>query len=149
LVAVDGFEEHIRTGDSFVEDTTCGETNNDPAIEPTRVEVDKLTESEEKLVTRMQVITKFSLDFIKVTGIDLELLQPHKQHKFISLLSRANGSTSGIKRKTPEEGHISLGFHMAGDRTSSAHKKTTSEKAFIFGESIMGSSLWRSEIAVA
>jgi hypothetical protein len=53
LVAVDGVEEHIRPGDSFIDDTTCGATNDDPDMEPTGVEVEQLTESEEKLVTRM------------------------------------------------------------------------------------------------
>jgi hypothetical protein len=42
LVAFDGVEEHIRPGDSFVDDTTCGATNDDPYIEPTGVEVQQL-----------------------------------------------------------------------------------------------------------
>jgi hypothetical protein len=32
MVAADGVEEHIRPGDSFVDDTTCGTTDNDPDI---------------------------------------------------------------------------------------------------------------------
>jgi hypothetical protein len=56
LVAVDGVEEQIRPGDSSVDETICGATNDDPDIEPTGVEVQQLTESEEKLVTRMQDI---------------------------------------------------------------------------------------------
>jgi hypothetical protein len=71
LVAVDGVQEHIRPGNSFVDDTTCGSTNDDPAIEPTGVEVQQLTESEEKLVTRMQDIVQFFLDILQVTGGDL------------------------------------------------------------------------------
>jgi hypothetical protein len=43
LVVVDGVAEHIRMGDSFVDDTTCGATNDDPYIEPTGVEVQQLT----------------------------------------------------------------------------------------------------------
>jgi hypothetical protein len=68
LVAADGVEEHIRPGDSFVDDTTCGSTNDDPDIEPTGVEVQQLTESEEKLVTRMQYIIQFFMDILQVTG---------------------------------------------------------------------------------
>jgi hypothetical protein len=38
---------------------------------------------------------------------------------------------------------------MTGDGTCSAHKKVMKEKAVLFGEAIMGSSLWRNESAVA
>jgi hypothetical protein len=41
-------KEHIRSGGSFVDDTTCGATNNDSYIPTTGVEVEQLTESEEK-----------------------------------------------------------------------------------------------------
>jgi hypothetical protein len=34
LLAVDGAEEHIRTGDSLVDDTTCGATDDDVTMEP-------------------------------------------------------------------------------------------------------------------
>jgi hypothetical protein len=71
LVAVDGVEEHIMPGDSFVDATTCGATNNDTYIEPTGVEVQQLTESEEKLVTRIQDIVQFFLDILHATGGDL------------------------------------------------------------------------------
>jgi hypothetical protein len=67
LVADDCAEEHIMPGDSFVNDTTCGATNDDPDIEPTGVEVQQMTESEEKLVTRMQDIVQFFLDILQVT----------------------------------------------------------------------------------
>jgi hypothetical protein len=39
LVAIDGVEEHIRPGDSFVDDTNFGATNDDADIEPTGVDV--------------------------------------------------------------------------------------------------------------
>jgi hypothetical protein len=116
----------------------------------------------------MQDIVQFFLDILQGTGGDISpekcalylichrwkngkarLLQPHEQHKCISLLSRATGSTSGIKRKAPKAGQIILGFHMTGDGTSSVHKKVMKEKGVLFGEAIMGSSLWRSESAVA
>jgi hypothetical protein len=71
LVAVDRVEEHIRPGDSFFDDITCGATNDDPDIESTGVEVQQLTESEEKVVTRMQDIVQFSLDILQVKAGDL------------------------------------------------------------------------------
>jgi hypothetical protein len=43
LIAIDGVEEHIRPGESFIDDTTCGATKNNPNIDPTGVEVQKLT----------------------------------------------------------------------------------------------------------
>jgi hypothetical protein len=64
-------------------------------------------------------------------------------------MPRATYSTYSIKRKAPEEGYITLGFHMTGEVRSSAHKKIMSEKAVLFGEAIIRSSLWRSESAVA
>jgi hypothetical protein len=116
----------------------------------------------------MQDISQFFLYTLQVTGGDLapekcgwylichrwkngkaRLLQPHEQHKCILLLSRATSSTSGIKSKAPEAGHRNLGFNITGDGKSSAHKKVMSKKALLFGEAIMGSSLWRSESAVA
>jgi hypothetical protein len=51
--------------------------------------------------------------------------------------------------KSPEAGHRTLGFHMTGDGTISAHKKGMIKKSVLFGEAIMGSSLWRSESAIA
>jgi hypothetical protein len=168
LVAIDGVEEHIRPGDSFVDDTTCGATNDDPDIEPRGIEVQQLTESEEKLVTRMQDIVKFFLDILQVTWGDLasekcawylichkwkngksRLLQPREQHRGRSVLSRGTGSTSSIKRKAQESGHRALGFHMTGDGSCIARKKVMKEKAVLFGEAIMCSSLWRNESAVA
>jgi hypothetical protein len=34
LVTIDGVEEHVRPGDSFVDDTTCGVTDDDTTAEP-------------------------------------------------------------------------------------------------------------------
>jgi hypothetical protein len=71
LVAVDGIDEHIVPGDSFIDDRTCGAMNDDPDIELTLVEVDQLTESDEELVTTMQDIIQLFLDILQVTGGDL------------------------------------------------------------------------------
>jgi hypothetical protein len=46
LVAIDGVAEHIRPGDSFVDDTTTGSTNDDPELEPAPTEQAELTMSE-------------------------------------------------------------------------------------------------------
>jgi hypothetical protein len=45
FVAIDGVEEHIRPGDSFVDDTTTGSTNDDPELEPAPTEQAELTTS--------------------------------------------------------------------------------------------------------
>jgi hypothetical protein len=50
LVAIDGLEEHIRPGDSFIDDTTTGSTNDDPELKPIPTEQAELTMSEESLV---------------------------------------------------------------------------------------------------
>jgi hypothetical protein len=128
LVEVEGVEEHIKPGDLFVDYTTCGAKNDDPDKEPTGVKVQKLTESEYKLVTRMRDIVQFFLDILQMKGGDLapekcawylifhrwkngkaRFLQPHEQQKGISLLSLAIGSTSGINSKSPEAGYRTLG----------------------------------------
>jgi hypothetical protein len=38
LVAIDGVEEHIWPGDSFIDDTTTGSTNDDPELDPVPTE---------------------------------------------------------------------------------------------------------------
>jgi hypothetical protein len=71
LVAIDGVEEHIRPGDSFIDDTTTGSTNDDPEIEPVPTEQAELTTSEETLVAKMEEIIHFFLDLLQVTRGDL------------------------------------------------------------------------------
>jgi hypothetical protein len=56
LVSVDGVSEHIRPGDSFVNNTKTGVTNDDTTIDPVPVEVSDLTQSEEELIGHMQII---------------------------------------------------------------------------------------------
>jgi hypothetical protein len=53
LVSVDGKVEHKRPGDSFVDDTTTGITNDNTTLEPLSVEEEELTWSEEELVAKM------------------------------------------------------------------------------------------------
>jgi hypothetical protein len=72
LIAVYVVDEHVRPGDSFVEDITTGVTNDDTKIEPVDAEVTALTLSEEELIGKMQTIIQFFLDLLQVTGGDLE-----------------------------------------------------------------------------
>jgi hypothetical protein len=44
LVAIDGAEKHVWTGDSFVDDTTCGTTDDDTTSEPVSSEVQELVQ---------------------------------------------------------------------------------------------------------
>jgi hypothetical protein len=68
LVAVDRVEEHIRPGDSFVDDTMCGVTYDNVDMEPVLASVTNLTDGEEALVGRMEEIIQFFLDLLQVTG---------------------------------------------------------------------------------
>jgi hypothetical protein len=67
LVAVDGVEEQIMPEDSFVDDTTCGVTDDNVDMEPVPTSVTNLTNGEEALVGRMEDIIQFFLDLIQVT----------------------------------------------------------------------------------
>jgi hypothetical protein len=61
LVAINSVEEHIRPGDSFVDDTTTGSTTDDSGIEPVSTDQPELTTSEETLVAKMEEIIKKNL----------------------------------------------------------------------------------------
>jgi hypothetical protein len=71
LVSIDGVDEHVIPGDSFVYDTTTGMTNDDTTMDPVPVELLDLTQSEEELIGQMQNIIQFFLDLLQVTGGDL------------------------------------------------------------------------------
>jgi hypothetical protein len=71
LVVINGNEEHIRPGDSFVEDTMTGSTNHDPELEPVSYDISELTSSEETLIAKMEEIIQLFLDLLQVTGGDL------------------------------------------------------------------------------
>jgi hypothetical protein len=68
LVEVNGVEEHISPGDSFVDDTTCGVTDDNADMEPVPASVTNLTDCEEALVGRMEEIIQFFPDLLQVTG---------------------------------------------------------------------------------
>jgi hypothetical protein len=124
LIAVDGVEEHVRPGETFVDDTNMGVTNDDTTIEPVDAEVTALNLSEEELIGKMQTIIQFFLDLLQVTGGDLapekcvwflichrwknvkaRLLKMKESYMGIEITSRSTGTVSGVKRKSPEEGH--------------------------------------------
>jgi hypothetical protein len=50
-----------------------------------------------------------------------------------------------VKRKAPEEGHRTLGFQISGDGKCTAQKKAMKEKAILFREAMMSSTMWRGE----
>jgi hypothetical protein len=62
LVAINGEGEHIRPGDSFVDDTTTGSTNDDPELEPVSHDIPELTTSEKTLIAKMEEIIQLFLD---------------------------------------------------------------------------------------
>jgi hypothetical protein len=111
LVAVDGVEEHIRPGDSFVDDTTCGVTDDNVDMEPVPASVTNLTDGEEALVGRLEEIIHFFLDLLQVTGGDLapekrawfliafiwkegkaSVVTPNATHRGIELVSQSTGT---------------------------------------------------------
>jgi hypothetical protein len=71
LVAINGEEEHIRPGDSFVDDTMMGTTNDDSELELVSHVISDLTSFEETLIAKMEEIIQFLLHLLQVTGGDL------------------------------------------------------------------------------
>jgi hypothetical protein len=127
-----------------------------------------LTADEEDLVEKMQVVIQFFLDLLQVPGGDLvpekrvcylivhrwknglpSLLRKVEYHRGIEITSYATGHTSGIKRKAATQGHKTLGFHLTGNGTSSAHKKIMKCKAKQYSESIISSTFNRGEVLLA
>jgi hypothetical protein len=62
LVAINGEEEHIRPGDSFLDHNTTGTTNDDSDLDPVSHVISDLTSSEESLIAKMEEIIQFFLD---------------------------------------------------------------------------------------
>jgi hypothetical protein len=60
LVVIDGIQEHIQPGDSFVDDIMTGTTNDDPGLELVSTYRAELTASEETLIANMEEIIQFS-----------------------------------------------------------------------------------------
>jgi hypothetical protein len=67
LVVIDVEEEHIRLGDSFLDNTTMGTTNDESEFEKVSHVISDLTSSEETLIAKMKEIIQFFLDLLQVT----------------------------------------------------------------------------------
>jgi hypothetical protein len=167
-VAIDGEGEHIRTGNSFIDDTTTGSTNDDSELEPVSHDISDLTSSEEKLIAKMEEIIQFFLDLLQVTGGDLapkkcvwylishrwkdgepRLLQKHSSHRGVKIVSRSTNTESGVKRKAPNESNHTLVLFMTGDRTCTAQKKVMTENASLYATAIQRSSVWKGKSGLA
>jgi hypothetical protein len=70
-VSIDGTTTDTHPGDSFVDDTTTGATDDNHNLEPIPSSVRGLTQEEERLFARMEDIIQFFLDLLQVTGGDL------------------------------------------------------------------------------
>jgi hypothetical protein len=145
-----------------------GVTNDDTTMDPVPVEVADLTQSEEELIGQMQTIRQFFIDLLQFTGVALapekcvwflichrwknrktRLLTVQDSHREIEITSRSTVTVSGVKRKSPEEGHRTLGFQISGDGKCVAQNKAMKEKAILFGEVIRSSTMWSGESGMA
>jgi hypothetical protein len=70
-------------------------------------------------------------------------------HRGIQITANATGQKSGIKRKAVNQGHRTLGFHLTGDGTSTAHQKIMKTKSKGYSEEIISISLHQGESAMA
>jgi hypothetical protein len=77
------------------------------------------------------------------------LLTVQDSHNEINITSRATWTVSGVKRKSPYEGHITLGFQISRDGKCDAQKKVMKEKVILYGESITSSTTWGGESGMA
>jgi hypothetical protein len=162
LVAIDGVEEHSRPGGSFVDDTTCGVTDDDITADPVSSAALELVERELELIKQIEDSMQYFLDLLQVTGGDLapekcawfliafrwkygkaKMVQIKQIHKGINLTSKIEGTIVGIKRKAPSDSHRTLGFHLQGNVKTDSHKKLMREKAEAYGKAIRGSILKR------
>jgi hypothetical protein len=165
---LDGITTDTSPGYSFVDDTITGATDDNHNHEPIPSSVRGLTQEEYSLVARMEEIIQFFLDLLQVTGDDLapekcawylighrwnkgvsKLIQIEPQYRSITMTSRSSGQISGIKRKTPTEGHGTLGFFMTGDGTSNEHKQVMNEKGLAYAMAIRNITLQHGECSMA
>jgi hypothetical protein len=110
LVSVDGRTTDTRPGDSFVDNTTTGATDDNHNLDPISSTVRGITQDEDSLVARMEVIIHFFLDLLQVTGGDLapkkcawylighrwnkgvsKMIQVEPRHRLITMTSRSSG----------------------------------------------------------
>jgi hypothetical protein len=142
LFSVENSKTNTRPVDSFVDDTTTGVTSYDTAREPVLLEETGITTEEVELIDQMQVVIQFFLDLPQVTGGSFprevcvvpyrtqvekgvpRLLAKRASHLGIEIPSNTTGQSSGIKREAMNQGHCTLGFHLTGDGSSTAHKRS-------------------------
>jgi hypothetical protein len=110
LVSVDGITTDTHPGDSFVDDTTTGATDDNHNLKPIPSTVRGITQEEDSLVARMEIIEQFFLDLLQATGGDFalekcawylighrwskgvsKLIQIEPQHRSITMTSRSSG----------------------------------------------------------
>jgi hypothetical protein len=151
-----------------VDGTTTGETDDNHSLDPIPSTARGLTQEEDSLVERMEVIIQFFLDLLQVTGGNLapekcawylighrwnkgvsKLIQIEPQQRSITMTSRSSGLISGIKRKSPTEGHHTLGFFMIGDGISNEHLRVMNEKGLAYAMAIRNSTLQRGECSMS
>jgi hypothetical protein len=122
-------------------------------------------QSEEDLIEKMQIIIQFFLDILQVTVGEFApekcvwflichrwkngkacLLTVQDSDRGITITSRATGTVLGMARKSPDEGHRTLGFQISMDGMCTAVIK---EKSILYGEAIKSSSMWQGESGMA
>jgi hypothetical protein len=59
------WKSKLRSGDSFVDDTTCGATDDDRKSEPVNSDVQELVEREEELIGHMEEIMHYFSSYCK------------------------------------------------------------------------------------
>jgi hypothetical protein len=77
MVSVDGITTDTRPGDSFVDYTTTGATDDNHDLDPLSSTVRGLTQEEGSLAARMEVIIQLFLDLLQLTGGDLATESAH------------------------------------------------------------------------
>jgi hypothetical protein len=68
LVSVDKSTISTRPGESLVDDTATGTTDDNVMTDPVPIEDKELPSDEEEMVKRMEDIIQFFLDLLQVTG---------------------------------------------------------------------------------
>jgi hypothetical protein len=133
LVSLDKSKTSTRPGDSFVDYTTTGVTSEDTNSKPVSIDETELTADEKELVEQIQAVIQFFLELLQVTDGDLApekyvwyliahrwknglptFLRKRESQHGIEITANATGQTSGIKKKSATQGHITLGFHLTG-----------------------------------
>jgi hypothetical protein len=66
-----------------------------------------------------------------------KMVQIKQSHKGMHLSLKSEGTTVGIKQKSPRsDSHRALGFHLQGDQKSDSHKKAMRKKSEAYGNGV-------------